>query len=144
MTRPRYETEADRSREAKVAQKWAEAIGVSSLEKLPFGSDADFLAVNGVNREALVEIKTRTCESTTYPTYHVSADKLRRLDTAAVDSGRVAILVVQWRDRIGYIGVRKYLRNCSYKKGGRWDRNDKHDVEEMADIEISHFKFIRE
>jgi hypothetical protein len=140
--RPRYETQRDRDREATVAQKWAAAFNGVTVEKLAHGHDADFLATDSRGKEALVEIKTRTCTSTNYPTYHVSADKLRRLRKTAASAGRDALLVVQWRDRIGYISVNKFLDNCSFKEGGRWDRGDKYDVETMADIEIRHFKFI--
>lgn len=142
MTRPRYETAADRSREARTIEKWASSFPSVTVTKLPHGHDADFLAVDSRGNEALVEVKTRTCNSDTYATYHVSADKLKRLQKNAGTSGRDALLVVEWRDRIGYIGVNKYLDNCTFKTGGRWDRGDKYDVETMADIEISHFIFI--
>lgn len=140
--RPRYETEADRQREATVGQRFAAAFNDLTMEKLPHGHDADFLATDKNGKTALVEVKTRTCTSTTYPTYHVSKDKLSRLLRNAEKGGHDALLLVQWRDRLGYISVKTYLANATFKEGGRWDRGDKHDVEVMADIAIRHFKFI--
>lgn len=140
--RPRYETQRDRDREARTASKWASAFNGVTVEKLPHGHDADFLATDSRGKEALVEIKTRTCTSTHYPTYHVSADKLKRLRKSAEAAGQDAILVVEWRDRVGYISVKTYLDNASLKEGGRWDRGDRHDVEIMAHVPIRLFKFI--
>lgn len=143
MSRPRYETAADRSREAVAAQRWADAFNGVTVEKLPHGHDADFLATDAKGRQALVEIKTRTCTSSTYPTYHVSRDKLERLRRAS-DKAEYsqAVLVVQWKDRLGYIGVKKFLENATFKEGGRWDRGDRYDVEAMAEIPIRFFAFV--
>lgn len=142
MVRPRYETARDRSREQRTADKFAAAFNDLTMEKLPHGHDADFLATDKNGKEALVEIKTRTCTSTTYPTYHISKDKLDRLIRNAAKDGRDALLVVEWRDRVGYVSVKRFLAASTFKKGGRWDRNDKHDVETMADAPISLFKFL--
>lgn len=140
--RPRYETAADRSRERRTIDKWVAAFNGVTVEKLAHHADADFLATDAKGKEAYVEVKTRTCTSTHYPTYHVSADKLRRLRKNAASAGRDAILVVEWRDRVGYINVNTFLDNAAFKEGGRWDRNDRHDVEIMAHVPIRLFKFI--
>lgn len=140
--RPRYETAADRTREAGAMQRFVSAFQNVTAEKLSQGHRADFLAVDGNNRKAYVEVKTRTCTSGQYETYHVSHDKLKSLLALAEKDGYDAVLLVQWKDKTGYIPVKRYLANATFKQGGRWDRKDKFDVEEMAEVPISLFKFI--
>jgi len=142
MTRPQYETAADRTREGKVAAAFATAFKDVVVSKLPYGDRADFLLTQRGIDAAYIEIKTRTCTSKTYATYHVSKDKLEALrDKAAADS-LAPVLVVQWKDRIGFINVNEYLAAATFKQGGRWDRNDPYDVEEMAEVAIDKFQFL--
>jgi hypothetical protein len=90
-----------------------------------------------------IEIKTRTCNSNTYGTYHISKDKLLALKSLGDRENTKVALVVRWKDRIGYITVKTFLDNASFKMGGRWDRGDKFDVEEMAEVDIRrYFKFL--
>lgn len=142
MTRPRYETAADRKRESGVGKKFADAFVDMTVVKLEHGHRADFLATDRNGKKAYIEVKTRTCTSDHYPTYHVSSDKLRSLLRLAEKDGHDALLLVQWRDRLGYIPVKTFLSNATFKTGGRWDRGDEYDVEEMAEIPIRYFKFI--
>lgn len=143
MGRPRYETQADRNREAAVAERFASNYNQMVVTKLPKGHRADYLANSKGTDVAYIEIKTRTCNSTTYDTYHVSKDKLQSLQKIAEKDGLRALLLVQWRDKAGWIEVGNFLANATFKRGGRWDRNDPFDVEEMAEVDISLFKFIR-
>ena len=142
MTRPRYETEADRQRESSVGERFAAALNGVTVEKLPHGHRADFLARDTKGNEAYVEVKTRRCTSRQYDTYHISYDKLKALVSLAEKDGRDALLLVQWKDTMGYVNIKKYLAHATFKKGGRWDRGDKFDVEEMAEAPISLFTFL--
>lgn len=142
MTRPRYETPEDRSRELVAATTLANHFTNTSIKKLPKNDRADFLLMADGVDVGYIEVKTRTCASTTYPTYHVSKDKLLALEAKAEKDGLRAMLLVSWVDRIGFIGVTRLLAEATFKQGGRWDRNDPADVEEMADIPINKFKFL--
>lgn len=142
MPRPRYETESDRRRESKVAERFASNFNDVTVEKMPHGDRADFLVMRNGKKSAYMEIKTRTCTSRQYATYHVSKDKLTSLAKQAQKDSIAALLLVQWRDRLGYISVKKFLDNASYRQGGRWDRNDPFDVEEMAEVDINLFTFL--
>lgn len=147
MTRKRYETQADRDREALVAKRF-EAHFVDrpfnmKLEKLPQGHRADFLVLRDGVPAGLMEVKTRTCNSNDYKTYHISKDKLDTLVALADEESLTPILLVQWTDAIGYVYIKNYLRHATFKEGGRWDRGDKFDVEIMAEANINNlFKFI--
>jgi hypothetical protein len=142
MARPRYETKADRKREAKAITVLENRLGLRA-EKMPQGHRADFSMHDTDDRiVGYVEVKTRTCNHNTYETYHVSKDKLLALQNFADREGKRAGLLVQWKDRTGFISVGRFLNNATFKKGGRWDRGDKFDVELMADIDINHFTFI--
>lgn len=142
MARRQYETEADRVREAGVIGRVTDKITGSTAEKLQYGSRADYrISVNGVP-SAYVEIKTRTCTSKTYQTYHVSHDKLKALMAMAERDGLKPLLLVQWTDKVGVISVGKYLEHATFKRGGRTDRGDHFDIEQMAEVAISRFTFI--
>ena len=141
MTRPRYETAEDRVREAEAAQKFADVM-LLDVKKLEAGHRADFAVLDNGVEIGYLEVKTRTCNSTTYKTYHVSKDKLDALLALAKKENKRAALIVQWQDRAGFIGVGKFLSNATFKKGGRWDRGDKFDVEQMAEVDINLFQFL--
>jgi hypothetical protein len=142
MTRPRYETAADRARELTVAEAFAKAKSLD-IRKMPHGHRADFELRREGNLIGYIEIKTRTCNSNTYGTYHISKDKLLALKSLGDRENTKVALVVRWKDRIGYITVKTVLDNASFKMGGRWDRGDKFDVEEMAEVDIRrYFKFL--
>lgn len=142
MVRPRYETQADLEREAAVIGALTRRITGAEAFKMEQGARADYrLVVNGSD-VAYVEIKTRTCTSRTYATYHVSKDKLVSLRRLAEKNGVKPLLLVKWKDRIGVIGVDTYLDNATFAQGGRKDRNDPFDIEEMAEVRIEKFTFI--
>lgn len=141
MGRPLYETEADREREAKAITVLEKATGLSAVKR-PDHTVADFSLVDDGYVVGYVEVKTRTCKSNTYSTYHISKKKLTGLmDLASRDGVKVGLLV-QWKDRSGFISIGKFLNNASYKVGGRYDRGDKADIEVMADVDIKHFTML--
>lgn len=142
MGRPLYETEADRVREAGAITVLEKALGMTA-EKRGAHTVADFSLHDTDGRMVgVVEVKTRTCESNTYSTYHISKKKLLGLQDLADREGIKAGLLVQWKDRTGFISIGRFLNNASFKVGGRYDRGDKADVEVMADVDIKHFTML--
>lgn len=143
MARPRYETAADRTRESKAAALFASHYKDLKVTKMEHGAFADFEIRKGVKLVGYMEVKTRRCPSTQYRTYHVSKMKLLTLQKTARKHGVRPVLLVQWSDKAGWIDVDTYLANATFTTGGRWDRNDPHDVEEMAEVNIKdYFRFL--
>ena len=91
---------------------------------------------------ALVEIKVRTCPSTRFSTYMISSQKVRSLEEAADQAGCCGVIVVAWTDRVGWIRVNEMAGLTTFK-GGRWDRGDPLDVEEVVYVEVSRFRMLR-
>lgn len=142
MPRPQYETEADRVREAKAVKKFTDRYLDTTAEKLEYGASADYRVINEGRPVAYIEVKTRTCTSYQYKTYHISKAKLIALTRLGERDGLRPLLLVQWKDKTGVISVKKFLDNATYTRGGRYDRNDSFDIEEMAEVDISLFTIL--
>lgn len=142
MARPQYETAADREREARVIERITNRVTGSTATKLEYGACADYRLDVAGTPVAYVEVKTRTCSSKTYDTYHISHSKLKSLLSLARKDGVKPLLLVQWTNGAGIIGVDTYLREATLKSGGRRDRNDPYDIEEMAEVSISKFTML--
>ena len=142
MVRPIYETEADRKRESSAIEAFAKRYEGLTIEAMPRHHRADYKASKGDMVVAYIEVKTRTCSSKQYFTYHISKSKLDSLVRLAEGTNAIPVLLVQWTDRSGWIGVKNYLESATFKKGGRWDRGDALDVETMAEAPINLFKFL--
>lgn len=138
--RPRYETKADKEREALVAEKFARHFEDMSVEKLADQGRADYVAYQDGEPVGYIEIKVRTCQHNQYSTYFISKKKLLALQKLAGD--KKSAVVVQWTDRAGFIPVNLFLENATFRSGGRKDRNDPLDIEEMAEVDISLFRFL--
>jgi hypothetical protein len=92
---------------------------------------------------ALVEVKCRSCASSTYPTYLVSESKVRRLREAALDRGVAGLLLVRWADGDAWLSVTASdpLR-WRVEIGGRVDRGDPMDLERVIHFDIADFRFL--
>jgi len=137
--RPKYERQTDLSNEADVAALLA-ARWESRAEKLeplhPY--DCAFYTKHGV-LWGYAEIK---CRNASYATYRISLQKWRRMLEFSRRTGIPGCLVVRWP----VSGVMRLLlapvipRPHGIVMGGRQDRGDPSDIEEMVEIPMAEFQ----
>lgn len=138
MKRPRYETDRDLTAEHAVATRISGHLKADFI-KLPLNSRADYIFHDGNKIKAVVEIKRRTNTREKYDTYMLSRGKYDGLLNWS-KMGFNAALFVEWSDALGYI---KIPAPYTEGTGGRYDRNDPHDVESVVLISTALFKSIK-
>ena len=139
MSRPVYESDADRSNQATVIAKLERAFGLTATApKDPFAPyDAVF---RRQPRPYVVEIKVRHNTREKYPTYMLSERKYN--DLCAIHArGADVLLAVQWTDALGTVQVPV---EHTLGTGGHYDRGDSRDVERVVHIPISSFTTVTE
>ena len=92
------------------------------------------------DRKCVVEVKTRKNERNRYPTYMLSKNKYDTL-CGATSHNMDALLAVQWTDQLGVIQL---PTEHIVSTGGRYDRNDPMDVEQVVLIPTVNFKRVPE
>lgn len=140
MSRPRYETQTDRDNEILVQEKiekWARC----SLTKLSTHQYLDWEARRDGKLVALLEFKKRSNRRLQYPTYMVAKKKIDRGMQQSSKAGVPFIFVVQWTDGVHYLTINENTP-MTYGTGGRTDRGDQFDVEQMVYIDTALFKLI--
>lgn len=133
-SRPVYESDADRGRQAAVVAKLERAFGLTATapEDRFARYDAEFRFADHL---CVVEIKARRNTRDRYPTYMLSKAKYNAL--CAMDAqGVSALLAVQWTDQLGFVQVP--VRH-TVSTGGRYDRGDSRDVERVVLIPTDVF-----
>ena len=135
--RPVYETAGDLTAEDRVSNSLAEAWGFD-LEKLPRLHTFDRAMKRGGVLKGLIEIKNR---KNSYPTYLISLKKWREMLAFSKTAGVPAALVVCWPEKGELkIKVTRITRDpVSVIKGGRKDRCDPKDTEDMVEIPMTKF-----
>jgi hypothetical protein len=139
VSRPVYESDADRSNQATVIAKLERAFGLTATApKDPFARyDAVF---RRQPRPYVVEIKVRHNTREKYSTYMLSEQKYNAL-CAIHARGADVLLAVQWTDQLGTVQVPV---EHTLGTGGRYDRGDSRDVERVVHIPISSFTTVTE
>ncbi|QNO00778.1 hypothetical protein phiPsa397_001 [Pseudomonas phage phiPsa397] len=138
--RPRYETQADRDNEL-VVQKQIEAWAKCTLKKTPAQHYLDFEIYREGVCVALAEFKKRSNPRRQYPTYMVAKKKIDRGIALAKAEGVPYIFFVQWTDGLHFLVINEDTPMTS-GTGGRTDRGDAFDIEQMAYFDTSLFKLI--
>jgi len=134
--RPIYETKADLKNE-NVARRYIRSLGFEPA-KLLVRHEIDFAICKKGAIISLLEFKRRKCKANRYKTLMIHKKKhnaaLRYKETLNLDT----ILLIQYNDS---------LRTCVLNKvdftlghGGRFDRNDPEDYEEMIFIKKEDLK----
>lgn len=141
MIRPIYETEADKEREfhtlSIVAREWN-----ATFKQTPPLSTFDAWFYRNKTLKAIIEVKNRNLLSIDpSPYYEISNKKLIKCMEASKELNVPAFLVVNFLDTIEYVPINQDTVDCT-KQGGRADRGDQFDIEEMACIHIDKFKTI--
>jgi len=130
---PRWETPEDLRREKIVACGIADQYGMKA-RKCPPNAPVDY-ALEGGGITSFIEIKVRKNASTLYPTLLVDLSKYNNLIELNLRYDKCEFyLVVCWTDRTGYFPI-----PCEHtvKRGGRYDRNDPNDIEQVAHFDTS-------
>lgn len=143
MVRPSYESESDRDNEAAVIGRLRAVWGFSAA-KLPRWYEVDYAACRGEDIVGWLEVKHR---GRSYPTYRVSLKKWRAGLALSAMTRMPFLLVVCWPERgasvIRYVEAN---RGTPFRVvfAGRQDRGDSQDMEPMAEIDMAHFRLLRE
>ena len=137
--RPIYENEENISNEVEVAGQIAKAWAMETV-KLKRLYPFDWGVVDSRTKQVVgfIEIKCRTNPSSQYPTYMISAEKVRwAIDTTITFAVR-CFIAVKWTDMTG---VHRVNPDSKYHlfMGGRDDRNDSQDIEPVCLIPIRLF-----
>jgi len=138
-----YETDADRQRQREAISYLARATNTQVIETERLaGWDYDMVRDSTV--VAIVEVKCRECNRSTYSTYMVSQAKAVRLREIAKAKGVAGGLLVCWKDgEIGWFRIDSTdPARWVVEQGGRIDRNDPLDIEQVVHFNISLFRFI--
>ena len=138
--RPLYETnkqlEAEKNLAGQLEKSW-----VCQLHKMPKTAPVDYVVTKDGVVRGFIEIKIRSNASTKYPTYMISQKKIDAAKKLFEASGLKTQLIVKWTDVVGRVTLNE---DYPTRMGGRFDRNDKADVETVADIDISLFTIPKE
>ena len=137
MSRPIYETEADRANERRVADILLDRWRCTAV-KLPRRYEIDYALSRGNRVMAWAEVKCRTNPREQYPTYMVALGKVIAGLDLAQRTNLPFMLVVQWTDSLGWVTPKLDAIHI----GGRHDRGDGDDEEPVAHIPITEFKLL--
>lgn len=132
--RPTYETSSDRKRETSVVSVLCCKWGCDAI-MLPKKSIADAMLVVDEGVKALVEVK---CRGKEYDTYMISQRKINDLKMAADMFQVKSLVVVSFPERICYFDAS--MEPDMVEQGGRTDRNDSNDIEQMNHYNVSRLK----
>ena len=152
MTRPFNETESNRQLEGSVLKAYltARGRGKYSYITMPPGSPFDAVGISnwaGKNYTWPIEVKCRNVNHDAYGTLILSARKVYALIEAPHTIGAThgSVLLVRWNDVIGEIPMSE--AELSYMKGpvpgGRRDRGQPGDVEDVMHINISRSELMK-
>ena len=134
--RPIYESDADREREAQVAATYAQVMGLDA-QAMPRNAPYDYEMLRDGKLVSIVEIKCRTKQ---YDPYQISHSKMVTLHCEAHHREVPGILIVRWPNMTGWVAVDQLdPESWPTNTGGRTDRNDKKDIEKMAEFPLSWF-----
>jgi hypothetical protein len=135
--RPLYETRTDKANEETVAALIARERKFE-VRRAPPQHSYDYDLFRGGKHWGIMEIKCRNNPKHKYQTYHISKSKLDTCLNIAKRAGVRFILTVCWTDGVYCLPVSD-LSGYEIKTGGRKDRGDAMDIEEMVHIPHSHF-----
>lgn len=140
--RKRYETDKDVENQLKVIKRLCAVFKTPVyFRKLDDARRADYIITDSrALPVGLVEIKKRSCKMRQYSEFMISLNKWRACSKYAEILQCPFILAVQWSDYLGTISTNRIREPDRIGSGGRRDRNDAADIENMAFFKIDRFK----
>jgi hypothetical protein len=136
-----YEKAQDLENE-KRAQAIVEAAWGAEVRKTQAHANWDWEIYKDGKLLALGEVKKRNNAHDKYATYHIALDKVRRGMDASKARGVRFVIFVQFIDGLYRIDTKAQPIH-HIEEGGRFDRGDKFDVEQMAHYKVSQMKQIK-
>ena len=142
MTRPIYETQADRDNEQGIARIVEQRFGCT-LHKMPMKYTLDFAAVRDDSVVAFIEARQRKIPSTQYDEYMIALHKLADAHKLTQLTGLPCRLVVRWSDNVTKM-IKLPPDDYEIRIGGSTRRGDWQDIEPLAYFKIADMKDISE
>ena len=140
LSRPVYETHADRVSEKLIVTKLCHAWECTAEKGRHLGYVDYYLYKPKTNLIAVVEIKNREKLSVRrFPAYMISKAKIKKGLTISNELAVPFILVVNFAEYLTYAEI-KHDHKFKEGIGGRKDRGDPYDIEEVVYIPISLFR----
>ena len=136
--RTMYENDLNLTSEKKVISYISESWGVASF-KLPLSYKLDYSMYRNGKLVGFAEVKCRTHNFGTFPTYIISLSKVMKARSLGKFTNTTPILLVSWLDKIAYLD---FFSTFTIKQGGRSDRKDWQDQEPMCHYDLKEFKGI--
>jgi Holliday junction resolvase-like predicted endonuclease len=139
MSRPKYETQADRNNEQRVADLLAEKG--YTLVKLPLQYKLDFAIIEDELDKVVgfAELKARTVEMNKYPTAMISLAKVVKAHDISACTNLPSYFIVLYKDALARIN---FASEFSINIGGRSDRGDPQDRDVCAYYPIEGFTVV--
>ena len=134
MIRPTYELGHDLNNERAALNKFCRELDCDFIS-LPKAARADSILFRDGNARIVVEVKVRKNERMKYTTSMISQHKYLALCDWA-NRGFISVLLVQWADDLGYVTIPV---EHTVSVGGRYDRGDPKDIENVVHIDIGKF-----
>jgi len=138
--RPLYENKKSLEKEREFAAVIQEAWNCT-LVKLPIQYSLDYGCYRDKEFLGFVELKNRSVNKSTYPTYMISLSKFLKAKELSRSTGKGTSLCVSWKDEKGYVRL-DTIAGYDINQGGRTDRNDWQDQEPIVFIDINNFRKI--
>lgn len=143
--RPRYQTKEQKDTAEQACSTFANKFKLGYF-LLPESYGVNFGLTHLANNQlcGFAEVRSRNVYMDAYDTTIISLNKIKRglyLSNIA-DANLPFVLVIVWKDKIGYIDVRK--AKYEVLVGGRFDRGDPKDREELAHFQVCDFKVLKE
>jgi hypothetical protein len=138
--RPLYETQADRDGEREIVLQLCNAWDCMAEKGRELGFVDYYLYKPKTNLIAVVEIKNRkTLSLNKFPAYMISKKKITNGLSIGNELAVPYLLVVNFAESLMFAEIKKGYK-FKEAMGGRKDRGDPNDIEEVVFIPISLFK----
>ena len=137
MSRPLFETDADRKREAQTLERIMMHTSAHAI-KLAIRDHLDYAMLKNGQVIALIEIKNRRITHDTYATVMIEYKKAEHARQIAFETGVPCFLFVQWMDALGFIN---FASDFELGVNGRKDRHSE-DYGLVAYYPTERFKII--
>lgn len=145
--RPLYETPKDRANNKTVIEAFV-SLFPHADKKAFVTKDGEHRGQKGCNFDGgmeltekialIAEVKNRTGDGERFPTWHVAKDKLVRCAADARKLNVPFFMLFSWDGKMYWWKVEN-IDKLEVRRGGRRDRHDPYDIEDMAHIPVSLF-----
>ena len=133
--RPIYETDSNLKKEKALAEYAAPKMNCEMRKQDKF-NQFDYVALSKGHVRAFIELRCRNNNFDKYPTCFITVNKLALAYSLHHATGIKILFLVGWQDKVG---IANLVKKYPVKIGGRTDRNDKADIEAVAEIPTEEF-----